>query len=110
MRDLREDPAPVAERRISPDRAAMVEVGKDLQPLFENVMGLPVFHVGNEADAAGIMLIGRIVKALGPRSEWIQARGDARSHAIGVLGELGLSVHFPLPKRSRSSSRLTSEF
>ena len=102
VRDLREHAASIAERRISPDRAAMIEIGQDLQALFENVVRPAVFHVGHEADAAGIMLIGRIVEALGARGQRIHSRGDARSRASEALVELGLSVHFPLPKWPRS--------
>ena len=65
VRDLGQHAATVAERRVRTDRAAMVEIDQDLQALFENVVRLAVLHVGDEADAAGIVLLGGIVKALG---------------------------------------------
>ena len=96
--DLGKDPAPVAERGIGPDRAAMVEIGQDLQAFFENVMRLAVPHVGYEADAAGVMLILRIVKTLRSGSERIGSRKDARRLASEALVELGLSVHLSAPR------------
>ena len=67
VRDLGQHAAAVAERRVGADRAAMVEIDEDLQALFEDVVRLAVVHVGDEADAAGIVLLGGIVEALGAR-------------------------------------------
>ena len=65
VRDLGQHAATVAERWIRAHRAAMVEIDQNLQALFENVVRLAVLHVGDKADAAGIVLLGRIVEALG---------------------------------------------
>jgi hypothetical protein len=61
-------------------------------------MRLAVLHVGHEADAAGIMLILRIVKPLRSGSERIGSREDARRRASEALVGLGLSVHLSAPR------------
>ena len=74
VRDLGQHAAAVAERRIRAHRAAVVEVDQNLQALFEDVVRLAVLHVGDEADAAGIMLVGGIVERLGRRRQRVPAR------------------------------------
>ena len=69
MRNLHEHAAAVAELGVGADRAAMVEIDEDLQALLEDVVRLAVAHVGDEADAAGIVLPGGVVEALGARQE-----------------------------------------
>ena len=64
MGDLDEDAAAVAELGIRAHRAAMVEIEQDLQALLNDCVGLAVVHVGDEADAAGILAMGGIKKAL----------------------------------------------
>ena len=64
MRDLDEDAAAVAELGIGADGAAMVEIVQDLQALLDDGVGLAVLHVGDEADAAGILLHRRVVEPL----------------------------------------------
>ena len=83
VRDLRQHAAAVAELGVRAHRAAMVEVDQNLQALFEDVMRLAVLHVGDEADAAGIMLVGRIVERLGAAAsadrdrDWLFRSGRA---------------------------------
>ena len=67
VRDLQEHAATIARLRVGPGGASMVEVEEDLQPHAHQVVRLPVVHVGDEADAAGIMLLGGVVEALGVR-------------------------------------------
>ena len=64
VRDLQQHAAAVAGAGIGPRRAAMVDVEEDLQTLLDDVVRLLVVHVGDEADAAGIVLLGRIVEPL----------------------------------------------
>ena len=64
MRDLGQDAAAVAERRIRAHRAAVVEVDQNLQALFEDIVRLAVLHVGHEANAARVMLFGWVVQPL----------------------------------------------
>ena len=61
MGDLSENAASVAERGIGPDRAAMVEIDQNLQTLLQDFVRLAVLHVGDEADAAGIVLLRGVV-------------------------------------------------
>ncbi len=60
---LNEDAGAVARKRIGADRAPMGEVMEYVDPIQENAMTLAIFDVRNEADAAGIMLVARIVKS-----------------------------------------------
>jgi hypothetical protein len=78
MRYLHENAAAVAELGICPDRAAVVEIDEDLQALGDDRVRPAVRHVGDEADAAGIMLVARIVEALCRRQGRID-RFDGRS-------------------------------
>ena len=64
VRNLGQYAAAVAERRVGADGAAMVEVDENLQALFEDRVRLAVLHVGDEADAAGIMLVGGVIETL----------------------------------------------
>ena len=65
MGDLNENAAAVAELGIRAHCAAMVEIQQDLQTLLDDCMGLAIVHVGDEADAAGILAVSGIKKALG---------------------------------------------
>ena len=78
VRDLGQHAAAVAERRIRAHRAAMVEVDQNLQALFEDVVRLAVLHVGHEADAAGIVLLGGIVERLGRRRQRVPTGSGLR--------------------------------
>jgi threonine aldolase len=44
----------------------MVDVAQDVEALLDDGVALAVLHVGDEADAAGILLLGGIVEALVP--------------------------------------------
>ena len=76
VRDLDERAAAVAELGVGAGRAAMVEVDEDLQPATDDVVRLAVAEIRDEADAAGIMLLGRVVEAVRRRQERI---GHAQS-------------------------------
>ena len=64
VRDLNQHAAAVAGLGIGAGGAAMVEVEQDLEAHPHDVVRLGVVHVGDEADAAGIVLLGRIVEAV----------------------------------------------
>ena len=98
VRDLGQDAATVAERGVRPHRAAMVEVDQDLQALFENVVRLAILHVGDKTDAAGIMLPGRIVEALGGRRQRIATDMGILRFAGPVERRLGYGVHLSGPR------------
>ena len=81
MRHLHENAAAVAHHGIGADRAAVGKVFQNREALFDDGVALAVFQIGDEADAAGIFLVGRIVEALCVRQAGIMHRG---------LGGLGL--------------------
>ena len=64
VRDLRENAAAVAELGIGADRAAVIEVHENAQAHLHDLMRLAILHVRDEADAAGVMLLGGIVETL----------------------------------------------
>ena len=82
MRNLGEHAATVAGLLVGTDGTAMVEVEQDLQAHADDVVRLRVVHVGDEADAAGIVLVGGIIQALRLRHEWIAHRAVAAHGGI----------------------------
>ena len=64
MRYLHEDAGAVARERVRADRAAMSEVLQDLEAMLDDLMARPRLQVGDEADAASIVLAFRIVESL----------------------------------------------
>jgi len=100
MRNLREHAAAVPEGRVCARGAAMVEVDQDLQTLLENRMRLAIVEVGDEADAAGIVLLRGVVKSNSARQGGVCAEPS------------GLSVWFisPLPGLRTRGRALVSNF
>ena len=88
MRNLDEHAAAVAGFRIGTDRAAMIEIEQDFETLLDDRMRFAVLHVGNEADAAGIVLAPRVVKAL----RRVHRRISNRAHRPLPLGNDGEPV------------------
>ena len=66
VRHLHQDAGAVAGQRIAAARAAMRQVLQNLQALLHDVVRLDAFDVGDEADAAGVVLEPRIVQSLLP--------------------------------------------
>ena len=54
----------VADRWVRPHRTAMIEIDKEPKALGDDRVGLVSLDIGNEPDAAGIVLIGRVIKPL----------------------------------------------
>jgi len=54
----------VTNQRIGPDRAAMVEIDQDLQTARDDVMRFSSLDVGDETDAARIVLVAWVVETL----------------------------------------------
>ncbi len=80
VRNLHQHAAAVAGLGVGPGGAAMVEVQQDLETHAHDVVGLGVVHVGDEADAAGVVLLGRIVEPVGLGNAGI-AHDDIAAHA-----------------------------
>ena len=62
--NLDQDAGAVALQRIGAGRAAMRQVLEDLQALRDDRVRLLALDVGDEAEAAGVVLVRRIVKSL----------------------------------------------
>ncbi len=67
VRDLDQDAGAVAGFRIAAAGAAVRQVDQDLDALDDDVVGLVAVDVGDEANAAGIVLVSRVVETLGWR-------------------------------------------
>ena len=67
VRDLDQDAAAVAHHRIGADGAPVGKVPEDREPLLDDGVRLHVLHVGDEADAAGVLLVLRVVESLARR-------------------------------------------
>ena len=65
LRHLQKDAGAVARERVAATGAAMREVFEHLEPLTDDLVALQPVQVDDKPHAAGVMLIGRIVEALG---------------------------------------------
>ena len=80
--DLDQDAGAVAHQRVGADRAAVVEVLEDLQALLDDRVRLLALDVGDEADAAGVVLVGRRIEARRPTPRPLPARGRPARFSI----------------------------
>ena len=101
--DLRQHAAAVAERRVGAGRAAMVEIDQDLQALLEDRVRGAALHVGDDADAAGIALVRRIVETLRAGQRRVGAARQRRRRRTAGLLLVGVGVHLSTPPRGRTS-------
>ena len=62
--DLDENAGAVAEELVGAGGAAVIEVEQDLQTLLDDRVASGALDVGNETDAARVVLVGRIVETL----------------------------------------------
>ena len=62
--ELNHAPCAIADQRVGADRAPVVEIDQDAEALAHDGMRLPALDVGHEADAAGVVLVARVVKPL----------------------------------------------
>src|SRR5262249_62222414 len=61
----RQEPRAIARPGIGPGGAAVGEVLQDLQALLDDRVAFPTLDVSDEADAARVVLAGRVVQPLG---------------------------------------------
>ena len=121
MRDLHQDSGAVAGARIGAHRAAVLEIDQDREGVFDDLMGLASLDVGDEADAAGVLVERGVVKAARRGDAGIggvaKARNDrasggaaANGTALAVAGIAMLLVRscraHPLPPHSSGTHRL----
>src|SRR6266851_9310876 len=64
MRDLDQQPCPVAGFRITTAGATMRQVDQNLNTLFDDPVTLLTSNAGHKPDAASIVLVRRIIKTL----------------------------------------------
>ena len=64
VRNLNQDARAVARLRIAAAGAAMRQVDQDLNALQDDVVRLLALDVGDKADAAGVVLVARVVQSL----------------------------------------------
>ena len=62
--DLNQDACAVAGVRLAPARAAVLQVLEDLQRLLQDRVRPAALDVDDEADAAGVVLVARVVQAV----------------------------------------------
>ena len=67
MRDLNQNAGTVPGLRIAAASATMRQVQQDLDSLADNFVTLVAVDAGYKSDTAGIVLVRRIIKALGGR-------------------------------------------
>ena len=103
MRDLHQDAGAVAEARIGADGAAVLEIAEDAQRVGDDLMRLLALDVGDEADAAGILLQRRIVQAFGFRAPSVNS-GVCNSGAMSAGFESALADSISATICSRSNS------
>ena len=65
VRDLDQQPRAVRELWVVADRAPVGQVLEDQQALLDDLVALLALDVRDEADAAGVVLVGRVIEALG---------------------------------------------
>jgi hypothetical protein len=87
VRDLDQDAAAVAHLRVGADRAAVAEVLQHREPVLDDAVRPDVLHVGDEADAARILLLRGIVETLLLRQPGIAH--DERMGGVSRDGALG---------------------
>jgi hypothetical protein len=84
MRDLHQDAGAVTGARVGADGTAVLEIAEDVERVRDDRVGLVALDVGDEADAAGILLQARILETLGRRARIVflnrigRFRGDRR--------------------------------
>ena len=72
VRHLEQDAGAVAGVRLAAAGAAVQEVDQDLERLAHDRVRAPPLDVHDEADAAGVVLVARVVETLGGRLAWHQ--------------------------------------
>ena len=78
VRHLHQDAGAVARARVGADRAAMFEIAEDRDRVLDDLVRLAALDVGDEADAAGILLVARIEQAARGRHSRPQRKFDGR--------------------------------
>lgn len=83
--NLQQNTGAVAHQRVGAHRAAVIQVFEDLQPLLHDVMAAHALDMGDETDAASVMLVLRMVQALRLRHGGQGFRPGGRRHRARLL-------------------------
>ncbi len=115
VRDLHQNAGAVAHARVGADRAAMLQIAEDAQAVFDDQVRLAALDVGNESDAAGILVERRIVQALrqrragigGGAGKWRSVAGAHCGLAFAKSCAALSRAHLILPRRRHHGLRRT---
>ena len=99
VRNLNENAGAIAHQRIGADGAAMGQVFEHEQAVLDRLMGRLVGKIGNEANAACITLVRRMIQALGTRQA-TNRRQRGRRQREDSAGALGSSLCRYFPQRT----------
>ena len=94
VRHLHQNAGAVTHARIGADRAAVLEIAKNAQSIFDELVRLAALDVGDETDAAGILIERRIVETLRQRRAGIGGRAASGKSSAALL-----LAHLILPRR-----------
>src|SRR5690606_26542808 len=89
--NLHQNTRTIPHKRIGPDCTAMGEIFQHKQAVFHDLMGFFALHMSDKTNSAGVMLIARIVKALGRRNTMCLPCGFSYGTS-GCRGSLERSV------------------
>ena len=106
MRNLDQDACAIAKERVSAHGAAMVEVHEDLKALRHDGIGLLALHVGDEADATGVVLIPGIVETLCGGKTHFHARKLVQSSVRLSAYQLGTEFQWNSPTCGKICGKL----
>ena len=93
--DLNQQAGAIAHQRIGANGPAVIQIDQDFEALADDLVRLSPLHVGNEANAARIVLVRRVIKAL--------PLGHYRRHSRLLIRWARFS--HPLTDRCRISKR-----
>ena len=107
VRDLHQDAGAVAGARIGADRAAVLQIAQDGERVLDQLVRFLALDVGDEADAAGILVERRIVETLRDRA-WrrLEAR-RARVRRGAPVRSVAPAASSAIASRAHSRPRLT---
>ncbi len=110
VRNLHKDAGTVAGARIGADCAAVFQVAQDGQRVLDDLVRGLALDVGDEADAAGVLVEPRIVEALHRRQAGVAAIGKGKPSRRGdtIVTRSGGSVLAVEPGRAHNLPRRSS--
>ena len=104
---LDEDAGAVADVGLGVGGAPVVEVAQRREAEADDLVAAPAVHVGDEADAAGVVLEARVVEALRSRARacrhFVSSRFRARQRTVECFGAAVRGRRWPSGNGSQSS-------